>query len=144
MASLVNVASAYLNAQHDARSLGTAHASIVPYQAFPTRDSHVVVAAMNDVQVGGTDVLPLVLLGSYRILHSVLGIVCNTVGASVGCCLLVESQLCSVVYVCRTGCKGRTGVQIDMSCHVRLTHVGDEITPSTHTGQCESPNQSLP
>eukprot|EP00041_Stephanoeca_diplocostata_P016890 m.334964 g.334964 ORF g.334964 m.334964 type:complete len:498 (-) comp20518_c0_seq3:350-1843(-) len=52
VASLVNVASAFLNAQHDARPLGTAHDSIVPYQAFPTRDSHVVVAAMNDVQFG--------------------------------------------------------------------------------------------
>jgi crotonobetainyl-CoA:carnitine CoA-transferase CaiB-like acyl-CoA transferase len=29
---------------------GTSHASIVPYQAFPTSDGHIVVAAMNDNQ----------------------------------------------------------------------------------------------
>ena len=49
-ASLVNVASAYLNAGQDAGREGTAHASIVPYQAFATKDGHLVVAAMNDRQ----------------------------------------------------------------------------------------------
>jgi succinate--hydroxymethylglutarate CoA-transferase len=50
VASLVNVASAYLNAGADASRQGTAHASIVPYQAFGTADGHLVVAAMNDRQ----------------------------------------------------------------------------------------------
>jgi len=50
VASLVNVASAYLNAGQDAVREGTAHASIVPYQAFTTKDGHLVVAAMNDRQ----------------------------------------------------------------------------------------------
>eukprot|EP00729_Bicosta_minor_P010617 gene10617-10511_t len=50
VASLVNVASAYLNAGQDAGREGTAHASIVPYQAFATKDGHLVVAAMNDRQ----------------------------------------------------------------------------------------------
>eukprot|EP00037_Helgoeca_nana_P021170 m.212791 g.212791 ORF g.212791 m.212791 type:complete len:477 (-) comp25540_c0_seq3:96-1526(-) len=50
VASLVNVASAYLNAGAESTRLGTAHASIVPYQAFSTADGHIVVAAMNDAQ----------------------------------------------------------------------------------------------
>ena len=50
VASLVNVASAYLNAGQAAGREGTAHASIVPYQAFATKDGHLVVAAMNDRQ----------------------------------------------------------------------------------------------
>eukprot|EP00035_Acanthoeca_spectabilis_P013207 m.241677 g.241677 ORF g.241677 m.241677 type:complete len:454 (-) comp15830_c0_seq2:20-1381(-) len=50
VASLVNVASAHLNANQPAHRLGTSHASIVPYQAFPTADGHIVIAAMNDAQ----------------------------------------------------------------------------------------------
>lgn len=51
VASLANVASATLLADWPARPWGTAHESIVPYQAFPTAGGgHVVVAAMNDRQ----------------------------------------------------------------------------------------------
>lgn len=50
VASLVNVASAYLNGGVESRRMGTSHGSIVPYQAFGTADGHIVVAAMNDDQ----------------------------------------------------------------------------------------------
>lgn len=36
---LVNLASNYLNAGWEAQRWGTAHESIVPYQAFPTKDN---------------------------------------------------------------------------------------------------------
>ncbi|XP_064647671.1 succinate--hydroxymethylglutarate CoA-transferase-like [Lineus longissimus] len=47
---LVNVASAYLNAGVEGKRYGTAHGSIVPYQAFPTADGYLVVGATNDDQ----------------------------------------------------------------------------------------------
>eukprot|EP00039_Didymoeca_costata_P010884 m.148299 g.148299 ORF g.148299 m.148299 type:complete len:440 (-) comp14995_c0_seq31:2272-3591(-) len=52
VALLVNVASAYLNANKVPKRMGTAHESIVPYQAFDTMDGKgkLVVAAMNDNQ----------------------------------------------------------------------------------------------
>lgn len=50
VAALVNVGSAYLNAGLQARPMGTAHASICPYQAFATADGHVLVGAANDAQ----------------------------------------------------------------------------------------------
>ncbi|KAK7110755.1 succinate--hydroxymethylglutarate CoA-transferase-like [Littorina saxatilis] len=48
--SLVNIASNYLNAGQEASRHGTAHPSIVPYQAFKTRDGYVLVGAGNDGQ----------------------------------------------------------------------------------------------
>ncbi|KAH3843885.1 succinate--hydroxymethylglutarate CoA-transferase-like [Dreissena polymorpha] len=50
VASLVNIASNFLNAGQEAKRWGTAHASIVPYQAFKTSDGYVLVGAGNDGQ----------------------------------------------------------------------------------------------
>lgn len=50
MSAFANVGSAYLNAGVDGRRLGTAHASIVPYQAFASADAHLTVGALNDGQ----------------------------------------------------------------------------------------------
>ncbi|XP_047424567.1 succinate--hydroxymethylglutarate CoA-transferase [Mugil cephalus] len=47
---LSHVAANYLNAGKEGRRWGTAHESIVPYQAFQTKDGHIVVAAGNDKQ----------------------------------------------------------------------------------------------
>lgn len=47
---LSHIAANYLNAGKEARRRGTAHESIVPYQAFKTKDGHIVVAAGNDKQ----------------------------------------------------------------------------------------------
>ncbi|MBM3789701.1 MAG: CoA transferase [Acidobacteria bacterium] len=48
VASLANIASNYLVAGREARRWGTAHESIVPYQAFKTKDDYITVAAAND------------------------------------------------------------------------------------------------
>lgn len=50
VASLVNIASNYLNAGVDTERQGTAHVSIVPYQAFATADGYIVVGAGNNNQ----------------------------------------------------------------------------------------------
>ncbi|KAK7508475.1 hypothetical protein BaRGS_00000041 [Batillaria attramentaria] len=50
VASLVNIASNYLNAGQEARRHGTSHPSIVPYQAFRTQDGFLLVGAGNDGQ----------------------------------------------------------------------------------------------
>ncbi|KAL5007240.1 hypothetical protein ScPMuIL_016046 [Solemya velum] len=50
VASLVNIGSNYLNADMEARRYGTAHQSIVPYQAFKTSDGYILVGAGNDQQ----------------------------------------------------------------------------------------------
>lgn len=47
---LANVASNYLNGEREARRLGTAHESIVPYQMFHTRDGRITLGAGNDAQ----------------------------------------------------------------------------------------------
>ncbi|XP_056155625.1 succinate--hydroxymethylglutarate CoA-transferase [Lampris incognitus] len=47
---LTHIAANYLNAGKEAQRWGTAHESIVPYQAFSTKDGHIVVAAGNDKQ----------------------------------------------------------------------------------------------
>ncbi|XP_014665473.1 PREDICTED: succinate--hydroxymethylglutarate CoA-transferase-like [Priapulus caudatus] len=47
---LANLASNYLNGGPEARRWGTAHESIVPYQAFQTKDGYFVVGAGNDKQ----------------------------------------------------------------------------------------------
>ncbi|XP_061121738.1 succinate--hydroxymethylglutarate CoA-transferase isoform X3 [Syngnathus typhle] len=47
---LSHVAANFLNGEKEARRWGTAHESIVPYQAFKTKDGHVVIAAGNDQQ----------------------------------------------------------------------------------------------
>ncbi|XP_076464428.1 succinyl-CoA:glutarate CoA-transferase-like isoform X2 [Babylonia areolata] len=50
VASLVNIASNYLNAGQEATRHGTSHPSIVPYQAFKTKDGYILVGAGNDGQ----------------------------------------------------------------------------------------------
>lgn len=47
---LVNVASTYLNTGQEAKRWGTGHPTISPYSAFPTKDSYIVVGAVNDRQ----------------------------------------------------------------------------------------------
>ncbi|OAA65375.1 CoA-transferase family III [Niveomyces insectorum RCEF 264] len=45
-----NVGMAWLNLEKEARRWGTAHPTIVPYEAFPTLDAYIVVGAVNDRQ----------------------------------------------------------------------------------------------
>lgn len=47
---LANVGMSWLNLGKEAQRWGTAHPSIVPYDAFQTRDSFIVVGAVNDRQ----------------------------------------------------------------------------------------------
>jgi crotonobetainyl-CoA:carnitine CoA-transferase CaiB-like acyl-CoA transferase len=53
VAMLANQAQAYLVTGVPPRRLGNAHPSIVPYQAFPSRDGQVVLAVGNDGQFAG-------------------------------------------------------------------------------------------
>ncbi len=50
LAMLANVASATLLSGEEPRRYGNAHASVVPYQVLPTRDSEIVLACGNDRQ----------------------------------------------------------------------------------------------
>uniref|UniRef100_A0A8C3JHR0 Succinyl-CoA:glutarate CoA-transferase n=1 Tax=Calidris pygmaea TaxID=425635 RepID=A0A8C3JHR0_9CHAR len=50
VACLTHVAANYLNFKIEAKRWGTAHGSIVPYQAFKTKDGYIVVGAGNDQQ----------------------------------------------------------------------------------------------
>lgn len=50
IASLINVASNYLNGDIEATRLGSEHGSIVPYEAFPTKDGYMTVGAGSDAQ----------------------------------------------------------------------------------------------
>uniref|UniRef100_A0ABM5GQB4 Succinyl-CoA:glutarate CoA-transferase isoform X2 n=1 Tax=Pogona vitticeps TaxID=103695 RepID=A0ABM5GQB4_9SAUR len=50
VACLSHIASNFLNCQIEAQRWGTGHASIVPYQAFKTKDGYIVVGAGNDQQ----------------------------------------------------------------------------------------------
>ena len=52
IAALANVASGALNANSGMERFGNAHASIVPYQTFKTRDGAIVLACGNDRQFG--------------------------------------------------------------------------------------------
>lgn len=47
---LINVGSNYLNAGTEAKRWGTAHSSIVPYQAFKTKDGYLTIGAGSDAQ----------------------------------------------------------------------------------------------
>lgn len=49
-ATLINVASNYLNAGKEAKRMGTAHGSIVPYQAFKTKSGYFTIGAGSDDQ----------------------------------------------------------------------------------------------
>ncbi|XP_071040274.1 succinate--hydroxymethylglutarate CoA-transferase isoform X2 [Parasteatoda tepidariorum] len=48
VSSLVNIGSNYLNSGVEAKRWGTAHESIVPYQAFETRDSYITIGATSN------------------------------------------------------------------------------------------------
>lgn len=50
VASLINVASNYLNAGREAKRWGTAHESIVPYESFKTTTGYLTIGAGSDVQ----------------------------------------------------------------------------------------------
>ncbi|XP_035109117.2 succinyl-CoA:glutarate CoA-transferase isoform X14 [Callithrix jacchus] len=50
VACLSHIAANYLIGQKEAKRWGTAHGSIVPYQAFKTKDGHLVVGAGNNQQ----------------------------------------------------------------------------------------------
>ena len=50
VATLANLGSKYINAGLEARRLGTAHASIVPYQSFKTKDGYMTIGCGNDLQ----------------------------------------------------------------------------------------------
>lgn len=50
VATLINVASNYLNAGKEAKRWGTEHESIVPYQAFKTKSGYLTVGAGSDLQ----------------------------------------------------------------------------------------------
>lgn len=50
VAGMTNIAQYYLTAGEPAPRMGNAHATIVPYQTFPTRDGHVVIAVGNNTQ----------------------------------------------------------------------------------------------
>ena len=50
--TLLFTGSSFLVGGEEARRQGTAHASIVPYQRFPTRDGYIVTGAGNDLQFG--------------------------------------------------------------------------------------------
>jgi len=50
VASLANLGSNYINAGQEARRMGTAHPSIVPYQSFRTMDGYMTVGCGNDLQ----------------------------------------------------------------------------------------------
>lgn len=50
IASLINVASNYLNAGKEAKRWGTAHESIVPYEAFKTKNGYITIGTGSDCQ----------------------------------------------------------------------------------------------
>ncbi|MEU0948677.1 CoA transferase [Streptomyces canus] len=52
LAILINAASQYLIGGSVAEPQGSAHANVVPYQAFPTRDGHVLMGSPNDKLFG--------------------------------------------------------------------------------------------
>lgn len=50
VASLINIGSNYLNSGTDAKRWGTAHQSIVPYEAFPTKDGYFTIGTGSNAQ----------------------------------------------------------------------------------------------
>ncbi|XP_076172362.1 succinyl-CoA:glutarate CoA-transferase isoform X2 [Ptiloglossa arizonensis] len=50
VASLINIGSNYINANKEAVRWGSEHESIVPYEAFPTKDGYMTVGAGNNAQ----------------------------------------------------------------------------------------------
>ncbi|RQM07427.1 hypothetical protein DH86_00002865, partial [Scytalidium sp. 3C] len=52
LSMLINLGLSWLNQQVEPQRWGTAHPSIVPYEAFTTKDSYLVIGATNDRQFG--------------------------------------------------------------------------------------------
>jgi len=50
IASLINIASNYLNGTKEATRWGSEHESIVPYEAFPTKDGYMTIGTGSDAQ----------------------------------------------------------------------------------------------
>ncbi|XP_076621181.1 succinyl-CoA:glutarate CoA-transferase isoform X2 [Colletes latitarsis] len=50
VASLINIGSNYINANKEARRWGSEHESVVPYEAFPTKDGYMTVGTGSNVQ----------------------------------------------------------------------------------------------
>ncbi|KAI4466171.1 succinate--hydroxymethylglutarate coa-transferase [Holotrichia oblita] len=50
LATLINIGSNYLNAGKEAKRWGTAHESVVPYEAFPTKDGYFTIGTGSDKQ----------------------------------------------------------------------------------------------
>ncbi|XP_014210332.1 succinate--hydroxymethylglutarate CoA-transferase [Copidosoma floridanum] len=50
VASLINIGSNYLNAGKEATRWGSEHESIVPYEAFPTKDGYITIGTGSDLQ----------------------------------------------------------------------------------------------
>lgn len=50
IASLINIASNYLNGNKEATRQGSEHESIVPYEAFPTKDGYMTIGTGSDMQ----------------------------------------------------------------------------------------------
>ncbi|XP_031785369.1 succinate--hydroxymethylglutarate CoA-transferase [Nasonia vitripennis] len=50
VATLINIGSNYLNAGKEAKRWGSEHESIVPYEAFPTKDGYMTVGTGSDLQ----------------------------------------------------------------------------------------------
>ena len=49
VSTLVNLSSSYLNGGREAKRLGTAHASIVPYETFKTADGYFTIGRLDKV-----------------------------------------------------------------------------------------------
>jgi succinate--hydroxymethylglutarate CoA-transferase len=50
VASLANLGSNYINSGQEAKRMGTAHASIVPYESFRSKDGYMTIGCGNDLQ----------------------------------------------------------------------------------------------
>lgn len=50
VASLINIGSNYLNSGKEARRWGSEHESLVPYEAFPTKDGYITIGTGSDKQ----------------------------------------------------------------------------------------------
>ena len=50
ISSMINIANSYLNSGIEAQKWGTAHANLVPYQAFKTKDGYIVIGTGSNAQ----------------------------------------------------------------------------------------------
>ena len=101
VASLANLGSNYINAGQEARRMGTAHASIVPYQSFRTMDGYMTVGCGNDLQYE-------------QVCHVVVMVVVVVVDAVVVVVDVVESLCFDVANTCFMR------IQMSMGCFYRV------------------------